>query len=108
MAIVGGTTIKVNTQVLLNKADDADNSINQMKNCFEELEKIINRTSYYWIGEAGDKHRNIYNSQKDTIDEMLKRLKEHPRDLKTIAQQYESVEMAVQEISNELPGDVIV
>jgi hypothetical protein len=39
---------------------------------------------------------------------MLKRLKEHPNDLLTIAGVYESVETAVNEISMELPGDVIM
>lgn len=108
MAIVGETTIKVNTQVLVDKASEATKSISQMETCFENLQAIINRTSYYWIGEAGDKHRKLYNDQKENIEEMLKRLKEHPRDLVAIAQNYDTTEVALQELANELPGDVIV
>ena len=52
-------------------------------------------------------HRETYNEQKPKIEEMLKRLKEHPVDLVTIAQMYENVESELQSIAAELPGDII-
>lgn len=107
MPITGDVHIKVNSTVLNAKAQDVSNSIKNMSTCFDELETIINRTSYYWIGEAGDMHRNIYKEQKSQIDEMMKRLKEHPVDLVTIAQTYELAESAVQSMAAELPGDII-
>lgn len=107
MPITGDVRIKVNSAVLKDKAQNVSNSIRNMENCFEQLETIINRTSYYWIGEAGDMHRRIYKDQKPQIEEMMKRLKEHPIDLVTIAQTYENTESAVQSIAAELPGDII-
>lgn len=107
MPITGDVHIKVNSTVLNTKAQAVSKSIKNMANCFEQLEMIINRTSYYWIGEAGDMHRRIYKEQKPQIEEMMKRLKEHPVDLMTIAQTYESTEAAVQSIAAELPGDII-
>ena len=107
MPITGDVHIKVNSTVLNAKAQSVSGSIRNMENCFEQLETIINRTSYYWIGEAGDMHRKIYNEQKSQIDEMMKRLKEHPVDLVTIAQTYESTESAVQSMAAEWPGDII-
>lgn len=107
MAIIGNVNIKVNSTVLNNKAQSVSKSIGNMANCFDQLETIINRTSYYWIGEAGDMHRKIYNDQKVHIEEMVKRLKEHPRDLMTIANTYESTESMVQSMAFELPGDII-
>lgn len=107
MPIIGDVHIKVNSTVLNSKAQAVSSSIKSMKNCFEQLENIINRTSYYWIGEAGDMHRNIYKEQKSQVDEMMKRLKEHPVDLVTIAQTYESTESMVQSMAAELPGDII-
>lgn len=107
MAITGEVHIKVNSTVLNNKAQSVSKSITNMSNCFEQLETIINRTSYYWIGEAGDMHRKTYQDQKPQIEEMIKRLAEHPNDLVTIAQTYETAESEVQAMAGELPGDVI-
>lgn len=107
MAIIGEVHIKVNTAVLNDKAQTVSKSISNMASCFEQLERIINRTSYYWIGEAGDLHRKIYQENKQQIDEMFKRLKEHPTDLMTIAQTYEVAEEMVQSMASELPGDII-
>ena len=107
MPITGDVHIKVNSAVLNSKAQTVSNSIRNMANCFEQLETIVNRTSYYWIGEAGDIHRKIYKDQKPQIDEIMKRLKEHPVDLVTIAQTYDSAESAVQSMAAELPGDII-
>lgn len=107
MAITGSVHIKVNTAVLNSKAQAVSKSIKNMSNCFDRLETIINRTSYYWIGEAGDTQRKMYKDQKPKIDEMMKRLKEHPTDLMEIARTYESAEAEVASIATELPADVI-
>ena len=41
------------------------------------------------------------------MDEMMRRLKEHPEDLLTISQNYAQTERAVEAIAGELSGDVI-
>lgn len=107
MAIIGDVHIKVNSAVLNSKAQMVSKSIKNMANCFEQLETIINRTSYYWIGEAADMHRKTYQDQKPQIEEMMKRLREHPNDLMSIAQTYDIADAAVQSVAAELPGDVI-
>lgn len=107
MAIGGDIFIKVKPEVLVEKAHEVSASIRKMANCFDDLERIINRTSYYWIGEAGDMHRKLYQVQRENVDEMMRRLKEHPEDLLTISQNYVQTERAVEAIANELSGDVI-
>lgn len=107
MAIIGEVFIKVRPEVLVDKSQEVSASIRKMASCFDELERIINRTSYYWIGEAGDMHRKVYQDQRDNVDEMMKRLQEHPKDLLTISQNYVQAEQAVTSIANELSGDVI-
>lgn len=107
MSIVGDVRIKVSTDALINKADVVSQNIIRMENCFAEMESIINRTAGYWIGEAGNMHRQIYREEIPTIEEMIKRLKEHPRDLIAIAQNYMVSEQNVREITNALAGNVI-
>lgn len=104
---LAGAHIKVTPEVLSDKSGQVLKCVNNMANTFQQLETVVNRTSYYWIGEAGDLHRKLYNQQKSTIDEMMQRLREHPRDLITIAQIYSNVEKEVESIAIELPGDVI-
>lgn len=107
MEIIGNVHIKVNSAVLNSKAQAVSGSVANMANCFDALERAVNRTSYYWIGEAGDVHRKMYKDRKPQMDEMIRRLKEHPADLLTIAQAYESAEAMVQSFAAELPGDAI-
>lgn len=107
MAIIGDVQVKVNPAVLIEKAQSVSKNITSMANYFEQLNKIVSRTSYYWIGEAGELHRNIYQEQKMRIEEMIKRLKEHPADLMAMAQTYDNAEAAVRSIASELPGDII-
>lgn len=107
MAIIGEVLIKVRPEVLVEKSQEASAAIHKMESCFDELERIINRTGYYWLGEAGDMHRRLYQEQKEDVDEMMRRLREHPRDLLTIAQNYAQTEQAVEEIAKQLSGDVI-
>lgn len=107
MPIIGDVRIKVDSAVLNAKAQSVSNSIRIMNTYLEQLEMIVSRTSYYWIGEAGNMHRKLYKDQKSQINEMMKRLKEHPEDLMKIAQTYNSAESAVQSMAAELPGDII-
>lgn len=107
MAITGMVQIKVNSAVLNEKAQIVSKHIKNMENCFEQLDTIVNRTSYYWIGEAGDMHRKLYKDQKPQMEEMMKRLKEHPTDLLAIAQNYDATENVIQSMAAELPDDVI-
>jgi len=74
---------------------------------FDNLNTSISRTKTYWIGEAGDAHRKAYEDQKADIDEILRRLEEHPRDLVSIAQTYTDTELEIEEYISSLPSDLI-
>jgi len=100
-------TLKVSTEALKSKASEVEKLVGNMKTSFSELEETIARTSHYWIGEAGDAHRKQYQDQKDDVDDMLKRLGEHPKDLLTMAGIYETVERDVENIGMSLSDNVI-
>lgn len=105
--ITGTVQIKVNAAVLGSKAQVVSRQIRNMENCFEQLDTIVNRTGYYWMGEAGDRQRMLYKGQRPQIEEMMRRLKEHPADLLAIAKNYEGAEYSAQSMAAELPNDVI-
>lgn len=104
---LNGASIKVSTEALKQQADAVTREISFLEQYFTEMEEKFKATSGYWIGEAGDNLREIYSKKIPDTLEMLKRLKEHPVDLLTIAQQYEETEKQNVSTTNELTGNII-
>ncbi len=107
MAIIGQVELLVTPEVLNQKAGEVEKLVANMRTRFENMKTLVDKSSGYWIGEAGELHRKNYADQKDNIDTILRRLSEHPGDLRTIAQTYTTVELKTQEIAANLPGDVL-
>lgn len=110
MGGLNGSAVDFNVtpDILKKKSEEVKNKVNQMKRHFEELQSGIDKMEGYWIGEAGDKHRQLYYGLKNDIEEILNRLYEHQKDLLTIAQNYMDIELSIEEDIEMLPGDVIV
>lgn len=108
MAGLGQVTLKVTPEVLTAKSTEVANKVNSMRRHFDDLKALIDKTSGYWIGEAGDKHRKMYQDLESDVEEILKRLGEHPVDLVTIAQKYSDVELKIEQEIQSLPSDVIL
>lgn len=105
---MGNREIVVSTEELLAKANEVETIITHMEINFEELTTYVDGTKSYWVGPGGDAKRALYESYKDDIAEILKRLKEHPIDLQTMAGEYVAAETKSSETARALAGDVIV
>lgn len=101
-------TLKVTPEILIAKADEVIKDVSSIKQEMETIQQKVEGTKAYWIGEAGDLHRKLYNDQKEDIQDMMRRLDEHPRDLKIIASNYMTTEREVENIANALTDNVIV
>lgn len=101
-------TIRVSTEELAAAADQVQNAVNDLNNRFSSIEASVNRSSGYWQGEAAEKHRRVYREMKETLDEIMSRLSEHVTDLRSMAQIYSEGESQIQELSQDLPADVII
>ncbi|WP_349943932.1 WXG100 family type VII secretion target [Lacrimispora sp. BS-2] len=106
-SLFGSVTFKVTPEVLNAKANEVSSLIKKVRMEFDNLNTSINRTKTYWIGEAGDAHRKAYEDQKTNIDEIIRRLEEHPRDLVSIARTYTDAELEIEEYISSLPSDLI-
>ncbi len=102
-----GITVKVSGEALKTAAENAQSRINKMIRVFESIDQLVARSSSYWIGEAGDAHRQAYESRKDEIQTALTRLKEHPADLLSMASVYDSAESGARDLASGLPSDVL-
>ena len=107
MALIGNVAVKVSPEILVSQAEEVRRLANDMKRRFEVLEDTMAGTKGYWIGEAGELHRKLYNEQKDDISKMLRRLLEHPDDLLMISGNYKAAESKNVQSALVLDADVI-
>ena len=107
MAITGSVELKVSTEAMLSQADEVEKKVNDMVLHFEEMKRYVDATLNHWIGDAGDLHRKLYQDQIENIDTMIKRLKEHPQDLRQMSEVYSAAETGNVAASEALPSDVI-
>lgn len=100
--------IKVTPEELYAKSQNISSILGKTQQNFQEMEDIINKTESYWIGEAGEAHRQMFRDMMPHIEEITKRITEHVRDLNEIAGVYQETEREIQEIAEQLPSDVII
>ena len=92
--------VVVNTEVLLAQASEVESLIGKVSKEFDELKRLVGNTNHYWIGEAGDAHREKYNALQPDVEEGINRLKENVTDLRIISGAYSAAEQqAVAEAS---------
>lgn len=102
------TSLTTNPDVMLAKATSVQRRIREMQTAFRELESTVNKTRQYWIGEAGDAHRDYYDEHKKDVEEVFMRLSEDVTDLREMARVYATTESEVTDLAEDLPSDVIV
>lgn len=101
-------SLTVTPEVLRAKAQSVQGRINELQKAFDAMKTQVNKTQNYWIGEAGDAHRESYRNKEADIAENIKRLREEVSDLNEMASVYASTEQTVAAIAEDLPFDVIV
>lgn len=101
-------TVMVETGQLLQAAEDLQSRVSRLEGAFSEMSRIVGRTQNYWLGEAGEAHRNAFLSRQDKRIEAVLRLAEHVTDLRKMAGVYEEAERGAVEMARSLPGDVII
>lgn len=98
----------VTPEVLLQKSQQIGAEVGKLRNLFASVRQAVDGTRAFWQGEAGEAHRNAYNSREEDFSTMLARLQEHVTDLNQIAGNYLQFESQIREMEEALPEDVIV
>ena len=101
-------TLKVKPEVLKNKAGEVENDIRDLEKYFRSIQEIIARSSGYWVGTAGDKARKEFDSQKEDTTTVIKRFRDHPKNLLVMTGIYYLSEQALVCENQKLSTDVIV
>lgn len=104
----GDVTIKVTPEALYAKSQNIASILKKVEGNFGNMKVVMDKTGSYWIGEAGDAHREKYQEMIPETEEIIRRLQEHVRDLNEMAGIYQETEREVTEITELLPADVIL
>lgn len=99
--------VKVSTEEMVRQADEVERLVNIMSGRFNEIKRYMDATKGHWIGAGGDIHRKLYQSQMEDLTRMLKRLREHPIDLREMAGIYVDAEKKNVTTAQKLPTDAI-
>lgn len=103
-----GFVLKVSLDQMKSKSTEVTGQIKEIESNWKELKRVVNGSKSYWQGEASDLHRKYLKESETEVNQIIKRLKEHPSDLLKMLGIYQSAEKQAQQLANSLPEDVIV
>lgn len=102
-----GVILRVDPEVLKRKSTDITNKIREIESAFGGIDSLINATRGYWTGDSSEKYQRYFKDIKPDMEKVIKRLKEHPKDLLDMAGLYVKGEDAASKVAAALPADVI-
>ena len=96
--------LKVTPEEMQSAAAELTGYVNTMEQSFRDMKQTMTASAHYWVGQAGDAHRELYNEQVADAEEFLARCREHIRDLNTMAGVYIQAEQTATAKAEELPA----
>lgn len=106
--MASGIILKVEPSVLISQSNQVSAEINKIERYWSNIQNYVSKTKSYWEGDASNLHQRYFNDLKNDVNQIIKRLKEHPKDLLEMAKLYEQAEREASSLSISLPSDVIV
>lgn len=100
-------TLKVTPEEMQAAASELSGYVSTMNECFQQMKSTMEQTAGYWVGEAGNAHRQMYQEQVAKTEEIIARYTEHVRDLNTMAGVYTEAEHTAQTTAEELPMSIL-
>lgn len=95
--------IKVTPEEMISAASELSGYVSTMNECFQQMKNTMQQSESYWVGEAGEAHRKLYQDQVAKTEEIIARYTEHVRDLNTMAGVYTEAEQQAAAVADELP-----
>ncbi len=99
--------ITVTPEEMVSAASELSGYVSTMNECFQQMKNTMAQTEGYWVGEAGEAHRKLYQEQVAKTEEIIARYTEHVRDLNAMAGVYTEAEQTAQNLADELPMSIL-
>ena len=106
-AALSAITLKAEPAAMEQKAGQISNAIGRMRNIYQEMTRIVSRTSGYWNGEAAELHRNRYKEMQPELERIFSCLESNVANLKEIAAVYTGTQSTITAMAQALPKDAI-
>lgn len=91
--------IKISTGALQEKATDISKKVVNIERAFSGIGSVVNSSCSYWEGNSGEVYRRYFREIQTDMNEIMGRLKKHPRNMLNMAGLYErSEEQAVEKM----------
>lgn len=111
MSIVMGSlsnmTIRATPEEMEAKAQAVLKEVSTMMREYEDMNRLVERTSGYWNGEAAELHRKRFREMQDETQTMFQCLKDHAKNLEQIAAVYTGTQIKVTSVASSLPTEAI-
>lgn len=105
--MASGIQLKVSPEVLKSQASEITKEINTIERQWINLKSTVQRSKSYWEGDAGSTHQKFITQMNNDVEKVLRRLKEHPKDLLQMAKLYNEAEEKAKQLARKLPEDII-
>ena len=100
-------TIKVDTEVLRSKAQEIQGQIGDIESQLKTLAGYMRQLKSSWRGPAGSNHYDMYQDYNEDLMEMVKGLKEYPKELLEMAGLYRETEEQAQGVAKSLATNIL-
>lgn len=111
MSIVMGSlsnmTIRATPEEMEVKAQEVLKEVSTMMREYEDMNRLVERTSGYWNGEAAELHRKRFREMQDEVQTMFQCLNDHAKNLEQIAAVYTGTQIKVTSVASSLPTTAI-
>lgn len=105
--MASGIQLKVSPEVLKSQASEITKEINTIERQWSNLKSTVQRSKSYWEGDASQTHQKFITQINNDVEKVLRRLKEHPKDLLQMAKLYNEAEEKAKQLAGKLPEDII-
>lgn len=95
--------LQVTPEEMQSAASQLAGYLKTMEEAFASMKTTMQGTSGYWVGEAGDAHRRLYEGQISKTEEIIARYQEHVTDLNAMAGVYGQAEQTAAATAEQLP-----
>ena len=107
MAGISNGRIKTDPRELERAAQTVKTQIGRLTTIYQQTLSAVQHTGSYWIGEAGDVHRELFRSAAPDIQDMMKRMGDYTTELQQMAGVYTQAEQTATERSRGIPTQLI-
>lgn len=96
---ITATPSEISDQAAVIRAANRD-----LEDAFDRMKTLMDQTANFWKGEAAEAHRENFNKNLPSIEEIIARYEEHTVDLEKMAGVYQEAETKATNLADELPA----